>query len=109
RAFDASARKEPVLCFCANGSLSSAWHAGLRAAAPAIKINYQGGRRLWIRLDAPYWQRELRQRQRPPCGAYLLSNRAKEELARSMKGALFASTMRRPVPASRYYCFLAEG
>src|SRR5437879_13732451 len=93
----------------ANGSLSCDGTLALRAAAPAITVDDQGGRRLWIGPDATYWQRELLQRQRPPCRACLLSSRAKEELASSMKGAQFASTMRRPVPASRCYCFRAEG
>src|SRR2546426_11464780 len=68
---------------------------GFEAAAPAITVDDQEGRRLGVGPDAPYWQRELRQRQRPPCRACLLSSRAKEGLASSMKEAQFASTMRR--------------
>src|SRR2546427_12664820 len=60
-----------------------------------LRSMISGGRRLWIGPDAPYWQRELRQRQRPPCRACLLSSRAKEGLASSMKEAQFASTMKR--------------
>src|SRR6266487_2582864 len=103
-------RKEPVLrCFALTDHRHARGTLALRAAAPAITVDDQGGRRLWIGPDATYWQRELLQRQRPPCRACLLSSRAKEELASSMKGARFASTMRRPVPASRCYCFRAEG
>src|SRR5439155_11056934 len=40
-----------------------------------LRSMIKGGRRLWIGPDAPYWQRELRQRQRPPCRACLLSSR----------------------------------
>src|SRR5579872_2205179 len=64
---------------------------------------------LWLRPDAPFWQWELQQRRRPPCRGYLPSSRAKEELAGSMKEALFVSTMRRPALASRCCCFRAEG
>src|SRR5882762_1042652 len=76
-------------------------HPPLRVARTGHD-NDQGGRRLWIRSDATYLQRAPRRRQWLQRRACLLRKLVKEQLpCPSTKKAPFASTMRRPVPASR--------
>ena len=76
-----------------NLPVASVLSATLRAARTGHD-NDQGGRRLWIRSDATYWQRAPRRRRWPQRRACLLSRLGREELpCPSTKKAPFASTI----------------